>query len=266
MIEDIRTGRGKLGYLASLTEPTGRRTFLKWSGMTVAVLGAACSDDNQPLGPAPEESQNPAAPTGQQPPQLINFGSGDTGVLNYAYALEQLEAAFYTMVVANPRFQAIFNADEQQVLIDLRNHEVAHREFLKAVLGNKAIPALQVDFSSINFDSRAQVLLLAKTFEDLGVAAYNGAGRLLSDPNNLTVAGKIVSVEGRHAAAIRSLLNPKSEFFAGDDVVNPVLGLDGALTSGEVLPMADPFIIDRFDTRQLPAADRQPIETLTLKI
>ena len=31
----------------------------------------------------------------------VNLGTGDTGVLNYAYALEQLEAAFYTQVVAS---------------------------------------------------------------------------------------------------------------------------------------------------------------------
>jgi hypothetical protein len=265
MIDDITTGRGKLGYLASLTQPTGRRTFLKWSGVTVAALGAACSDDNQPLGPAPEESQNPAAPTGQQP-RLINFGSGDTGVFNYAFALEQLESAFYIMVVANPNFRSIFNQDEQQVLVDIRDNELAHREFYRAVLGDRRIPDLQVDFSSINFNSRAQVLVTARNFEDLGVSAYNGAGRLLSSPENLGVAGKIASVEGRHAAALRDLLNPKSEFFAGDDVVNPVTGTDLARSSGEVLPIADPFIVDRFDTQQLPAADRRPIEDLTLML
>jgi hypothetical protein len=265
MIDDITTGRGKLGYLASLTQPTGRRTFLKWSGMTVAVLGAACSDDNQPLGPTPEESQNPAAPTGQQP-RLINLGSGDIGVFNYAFALEQLESAFYIMAVANPNFRTVFNAEEQRVLIDIRDNEVAHREFYRAVLGDKRIPDLQSDFSSINFDSRAQVLLTAKNFEDVGVSAYNGAGRLLTNPENLAVAGKIASVEGRHAATLRDLLNPNSEFFAGDDVVNPVLGLDIARSSGEVLPIVDPFVIDRFDTQQLPATDRQPIETFMLKI
>ena len=32
----------------------------------------------------------------------VDLGSGDTGVLNYAYALEQLEAAFYTQLLAAP--------------------------------------------------------------------------------------------------------------------------------------------------------------------
>ncbi len=31
-----------------------------------------------------------------------DLGRGDIGILNYAYALEELEAAFYTEVVSNP--------------------------------------------------------------------------------------------------------------------------------------------------------------------
>ncbi|MEJ7672299.1 MAG: ferritin-like domain-containing protein [Chitinophagaceae bacterium] len=38
---------------------------------------------------------------------------------------------------------------------------------------------LEVDFSSINFASRASVLGTAMAFEDLGVSAYNGAGQLI---------------------------------------------------------------------------------------
>lgn len=66
----------------------------------------------------------------------MNLGTGDVGILNYAYALEPLEAAFYVMVVGHANFATTFNAQEQRVLRDLRNHEVAHREFFKA-----AIPA-----------------------------------------------------------------------------------------------------------------------------
>ncbi len=32
----------------------------------------------------------------------VDLGSGDTGILNYAFTLEQLEAAFYTQVIQNP--------------------------------------------------------------------------------------------------------------------------------------------------------------------
>ena len=92
----------------------------------------------------------------------------------------------------------------------------------------------------------------AKTFEDLGVSAYNGAGKLIVDPNYLLLAGKIVSVEARHAAAIRDLLKPKSADFAGDDVVDPVTGLDVVKNPSEVLAIADGFITTPFTAIYLP--------------
>lgn len=60
---------------------------------------------------------------------------------------------------------------ERSILTDVRNHEIAHRQFLKKALGSNAIPSLSVDFSTVNFASRASVLNTAKTFEDLGVSA-----------------------------------------------------------------------------------------------
>ncbi|MDQ7947816.1 MAG: ferritin-like domain-containing protein, partial [Pedobacter sp.] len=129
----------------------------------------------------------------------------DFGVLNYAYALEQLEAAFYTQVSNN---LAIFtDSTERAYFQDIRAHEVAHREFFKSVLGTGSIGSLTPDFSSIDFNSRTAVLAAAKTFEDLGVAAYNGAGVRIQNAAYLTVAGQIVSVEARHAAAIRDMIS-----------------------------------------------------------
>lgn len=45
-----------------------------------------------PGGPATNNAAFTVLPT------TMSVGSGDMGVLNYAYALEQLEAAFYTQV------------------------------------------------------------------------------------------------------------------------------------------------------------------------
>ena len=47
----------------------------------------------------------------------------------------------------------------------------------------------------------------------------------MTNAANLLVAGKIVSVEARHAAAIRDIRDTTGRLFAGDDVVNPQ-GLD----------------------------------------
>ena len=65
-----------------------RRKFLLFTttAATAAVIGVSCDKDDEKM-----------ANTGG-----VNLGSGDTGILNYAYALEQLEAAFYTQVMATP--------------------------------------------------------------------------------------------------------------------------------------------------------------------
>jgi hypothetical protein len=232
----------ELNFLDQLARTTGRRKFLHWSGVTLAVVALGCSDDDDDGGTGPD--------TG------VNLGSGDTGILNYAYALEQLEAAFYTQVVAS--FYAGATADEQTLLTDIRNHEVIHRDFLKAALGTSAIADLQVDFSSINFADRDSVLGAAKTFEDLGVSAYNGAGQLLTDAANLLVAGKIVSVEARHAAAIRDLLVPSSSAvgsFAGDDTVDPTTGLEiPERAPAAVLAAADTYFTTTINASGLPTS------------
>ena len=236
-------GDGELGFLDRLARTSGRRTFLQWAGLTVGVVALGCSDDEGDGGVGPG--------TG------VDLGSGDTGVLNYAYALEQLEAAFYTQVIAGAYFTAA-PANEQAILTDIRNHEVIHRDFLKAALGAAAIADLQVDFTSINFGDRASVLGAAKTFEDLGVSAYNGAGQLIADPANLLTAGKIVSVEARHAAAIRDLLLPNSNAigsFAGDDTVDPTTGLEiPERAPAAVLAAADTYVVTTINASGLPTS------------
>ena len=144
-------------------------------------------------------------------------------------------------------------AEETEILTDIRDHEVIRRDFLKAAHTDGAIPSLVVDFASVDFTSRASVLETAKVFEDFGVSAYNGAGRLLKSVDFLLLAGKIVSVEARHAAAIRDLLNPLSVNFAGDDFVDEQ-GLDQSRTPAEVLPLADPFITTPIDAWGLPTS------------
>ena len=241
MQKRLPQGEGELQFLDRLARTTGRRTFLQWAGVTVGVVALGCSDDNGP-GPNPDGD--------------VNLGTGDTGVLNYAYALEQLEAAFYTQVVAT--FYTGASAAEQAILTDIRDHEVIHRDFFKAALGSAAIADLTVDFTSINFADRASVLGAAKTFEDLGVSAYNGAGQLLTDAANLLTAGKIVSVEARHAAAIRDLLVPKSSAvgsFAGDDTVDPTTGLEiPERTPTAVLTAADTYVVTTINASGLPTS------------
>lgn len=220
--------------------PSGnRRKFLRSAGLAtatgVAVLTVGCKKDDDPT---------PAAGS-------VDLGTGDVGILNYAYALEQLEAAFYSQVVSTP--YAGISTDELALLTDIRDHEIIHRDFFKAALGAGAIQALEVDFSKIDFTSRASVLGTAKTFEDTGVAAYNGAGKLIKDAGYLLLAGKIVSVEARHAAVIRDLLSPMTASFAGDDIINNN-GLEAVRKPSEILAAVQPFVKTQLNASNLPTS------------
>src|SRR5918993_5298205 len=63
-----------------------RKFFAQAAGLaSIAAFAAACDKDD-----------NNSSAGG------VDLGTGDIGILNYAYALEQLEAAFYTQVVATP--------------------------------------------------------------------------------------------------------------------------------------------------------------------
>ena len=215
-----------------------RRGFLKMLGLggTIVLLPsifAACDSDDT-TGPGTNNAVT------------LNL-SNDFGILNYAFALEQLEAAFYTAVLGSAAFAGM-SAEQQEVFTDLRNHEVIHREFFRAALGSNKIGDLALNQSAVNttIASVSSILQNAEAFEDLGVAAYNGAGKYLTNADYLTIAGKIVSVEARHAAAIRDLREaagtagtPAGARFAGDDVVQTsggtYQGLDVKLEPGVVL-------------------------------
>lgn len=164
-------------------------------------------------------------------PTTVNVGSGDVGVLNYAYALEQLEAAFYTQVRTGSYYTGGSTRAEQSVLDDLYYHEVIHREFFKAAItaaGATPLKDLTVNFSSINFSDRTSVLSAARSFEDLGVAAYNGVAQYITSAAYLHLATKIMSVEARHAAIIRDLVAE------GTFVSNDIATLTSASTSAVV--------------------------------
>ena len=223
-------------------EKKSRRSFIKVSGAAIATTGVLVSGCKEFFEMIPDKPQ--PAPT-------VNLGKGDIGILNYAYTLEQLEAAFYTKVSEMP--YSGMSSEEEMILEDIRKHEVVHVDFLKAALGKDAIINLTFNFSSVDFTSRDSVLGTAKTFEDLGVAAYNGAGQLLMSGDLLLIAGKIVSVEARHAAAIRSIFDDDPKSFAGNDVIDEN-GLDRAFTPQKVLDTAASFIVNKINANQLPTS------------
>lgn len=177
---------------------------------------------------------------------FLNVGSGDFGVLNYAFGLEQLEAAFCTQVAAGAYFAGA-SAAERAIFPDLKDHKVIHRNFFRKI--NNAIKDLTLDFSGIGFSVRAatagsaklSVLDAAGAFEDLGITAYNGANHSVASVDYLTLAGKIASVEVRHAAAIRKLLATNT-LVASDVVDTATTGLEKSKRPRDVLATANTFL------------------------
>ncbi|MBX0291084.1 ferritin-like domain-containing protein [Hymenobacter sp. HSC-4F20] len=232
--------------------PLRRRSFLRVAGATAAssaLLLAGCGDDDS----------STVAPT----TNTLTFANSNTGLLNYAYLLEQLEAAFYQKVV--DAFPPDFTAEDRAAFLDLRDHEVIHRETLKFALGSSAYDTslgetpLAFDFSSFTLTSRAGVYAAARTLEDVGVAAYNGVGKLLLATNDnshvmyLRLLAKIASVEARHAAFVRDQQQANS--FAGADVVatsGSFAGLDTVKTPVEVVALIAKYVPIPLDASLLP--------------
>jgi hypothetical protein len=212
------SGEMVIGSSDQLMQVTTRRRFLGLLGVAGSVVFlpsvfTACDDTNF------------TDPTTNPDNYRLDLRT-DTGILNYAFALEQLEAAFYTAAINSQTFTGLLD-QEKEVFNDLQKHEVIHREFLRQVLGTAAIPTIAFNASTVAamVIDRATLLRSAQLLEDTGVSAYNGAGKYLTQAANLVVAGKIVSVEARHAAAIRDIRDTTGRSFAGDDVVN-AQGLD----------------------------------------
>ena len=239
MSNNPQNGGDEAAFAKPLLVPIKRRSFFMYAGATAgatALLLSGCDDD--------DDDNNMS-------PGMVDVGSGDTGVLNYAYGLEQLEAAFYTTLRTGAYYTGLgAGSAEKSALDDLYYHEVIHREAFKALLAGNAIKALEVNFDAIDFGVRTAaagaaklgVLDAAKAFEDLGVAAYNGAGKYITDSNYLTLAGKIVSVEARHAALIRDLISNGT--FVGPDIIDTATALEKSKEPSVVVQTANTFLKD----------------------
>ncbi len=138
------------------------------------------------------------------------------GALQLALTLEYLEAEFYELGLQSGVIPT--GGRDEKVFMQISKHESDHVDFLVAGLGANAVAKPTFDFT-VNgaFDpfnatgignaaAYQQFLILAQAFEDTGVRAYKGqAGNLISQPDLLTAALQIHSVEARHASEVRRL-------------------------------------------------------------
>ncbi len=123
----------------------------------------------------------------------------DTQVLNLLLVVERAEAAFYTAALADAGLSGELEDYARAVLA----HEREHVGYLEGALADTADPPPAFDFAAVTADPDAFARAAAR-LEDVAVGAYNGQAANVT-PGAFLAAARIVSVEARHAAWIRSI-------------------------------------------------------------
>ena len=205
-------------------DPVSRRKFMVLTGGSTALAAflAACGDDS-------DTTTTTSGQTGSSG-ETDQFGKGDVGILNYALTLEYLETAFYADVAKS----GLFKGSDLATIKKFGSQEAEHVAALTAAvkqMGGKPAPKPKTEFP---LKSAKSVLELAGTVENLGAAAYLGQAARIESPEILASALAIHTVEGRHAAALNTLL--------GETIVP-----DGAFAkpadAKTVLKSVEPFIV-----------------------
>lgn len=184
-------------------------------------------------------------------------GTGDIKVLNYALALEDLEADLYAQAKlrlttggVNGRGTNIpgLNLPASDPLVQYTDKfgkvEAEHRDFLRGALGGAAISPFKYGFNLETATAR-QVADLLYTIELTGTQAYLGAIPFFATKTYLLVAGGIQATEARHTAVLAILVNQLGGNLNTAPLANDNNGIDRAVPPNTVLAAASPFIFTR---------------------
>jgi hypothetical protein len=188
--------------------PVGRR-----SALATAAAAAAGIVASGLFSPATSRAVTPAFTLSDIP------GTGDVQILNFALALEDLEADLYhqalqrftvggknALGVKIPGMNLNFGDGDVYYTYKFGTVEARHRDFLRDALGKAAIKQFKYDFNMENL-TRKEVANLLYTAEALGTAAYLGAIPYLQTKTYLQIAGAIQGTEARHTAVFAGILD-----------------------------------------------------------
>ena len=186
-------------------------------------------------------------------------GTGDIKALNYALALEDLEADLYKQALQrlttggkNALGRTIYGMKLSSSELDVKytgtfgKVETEHRDFLRAAI--KAAGGPVISPFKYNFDmeskSRKAVLDLLYTAELTGTQAYLGAIPAIASRTYLQIAGSIQGTEARHTAVLAITGNI---LFGTNRSPAPLYqaayGREQTMTPDQVLKAVSPYIV-----------------------
>ncbi len=210
-------------------DPASRKRFLRMMGGAGAATAfgiflAACGDD--------DDDSSSGASGNDTNDETMPDTSGDLEIVQYALTLEHLETDFYNAVIDAGVIKDMALAETAKMI---RDNEQEHVDALTATVeklgGTPERP--KTNFDAVLEGGPDMVLMTAAEVENLGAAAYLGQAGRIQSKEVLAAALAIHSVEGRHAAALNS-------------VVGKTIVPDGAFAKPasmeEVLPKVQPFL------------------------
>ncbi len=215
--------RGAMEELAA--DPTSRSRFFKMMGGAgagaFAIFLAACGDDNKTSSSASTTKSTTAG-----------TNAADLAIVQYALTLEHIETDFYNAVIDSGVVKTKALAEVAKMI---RDNEQEHVDALTRTvkqLGGTPKPP-KTTFDAVIQGGEKKVLETAAVVENLGAAAYLGQAPRIKSKEVLAAALAIHTVEGRHAAALNT-------------VVGKTIVPDGAFAKpasmAQVLPQIKPFL------------------------
>ncbi|MBB6145141.1 hypothetical protein HNQ77_003099 [Silvibacterium bohemicum] len=204
-----------------------RRRFMARLGLAGAVGGATflagCSGSNN------------MASSGSS--TVMAAGPSEIDVLNFALNLEYLESTFYSFATQGADLPSSLTAGSgaitgappakiefpTQQITDIFNeiffNEMSHVADLQSLIGTGFVTRPPLNLAAAGAVTSANIITIARQFEDVGTTAYAGAATLLTG-THLMYAAQILAVEGFQAGALRLISIQQNAPFAAADALD----------------------------------------------